>query len=96
VIQIDVHPTGETKDMRDQIESRWQDRDQAEQERWNERDYDMYDPYYDQPARHRSSPRARDSHGIKLFSRDLRKVIWLPNFKPSAIDKYDGSTNPTE
>jgi hypothetical protein len=23
-------------------------------------------------------------------------VIWLPNFKPSAIDKYDGSTNPTE
>jgi hypothetical protein len=28
-----------------------------------------------------------------LFSRDLRRVRWLLNFKPSGIDKYDGSTN---
>jgi hypothetical protein len=85
-----------TKDMHVRIESRRQDRDRVEQERRNERDYDMYDPYYDQPTGHRSPARTRNSGGIKPFSRDLRKVIWPPNFKPSAIDKYDGSTNPVE
>jgi hypothetical protein len=30
------------------------------------------------------------------FSRDSRKVAWPLNFKPSTIDKYDGSTNPSE
>jgi hypothetical protein len=30
------------------------------------------------------------------FSRDLKKVVWLQNFKPPGINKYDGSTNPTE
>jgi hypothetical protein len=56
----------------------------------------MHGPYYDQPARCCSPARARDSGRIKLLSRDLRKVVWPPNFKPSTIDKYDGSTNPVE
>jgi hypothetical protein len=32
--------------------------------------------------------------GIKPFTHDLQKVIWHPNFKPLAIDKYDVFTNP--
>jgi hypothetical protein len=34
--------------------------------------------------------------GIKAFHHNLRKVHWPVNFKPIGIDKYDGSTNPTE
>jgi hypothetical protein len=45
---------------------------------------------------HRSPLKARDLGGIKPFSRDLRKVIRPPNFKPSVIDKYDGSTSRAE
>jgi hypothetical protein len=33
---------------------------------------------------------------VKAFSRDLKRVRWPLNFKPSRIDKYDGSTNPAE
>jgi hypothetical protein len=76
--------------MCDWIESRRQDGDQVDQERHNEWDYNMYGPYYDQPAR------TRDSGGIKPFSRGLQKVIWPPNFNLSAIKKYDGSTNLVE
>jgi hypothetical protein len=56
----------------------------------------MYGPYYDQPIWHHSPARTQDTGGIKPFSCDLQKVVWPPNFKPSTIDKYDGSTNPTE
>jgi hypothetical protein len=31
--------------------------------------------------------------GIKPFSHDLKRVRWPLNFKPSGIEKYDGSTN---
>jgi hypothetical protein len=34
--------------------------------------------------------------GIKAYSLDLKGVRWLVNFKQSGIEKYDGSTNPTE
>jgi hypothetical protein len=34
--------------------------------------------------------------GVKAFSHDLKRVRWPINFKPSGIEKYDGSTNPTE
>jgi hypothetical protein len=34
--------------------------------------------------------------GLKAFSRDLKRVCWPLNFKPSGIAKYDGSTNPAE
>jgi hypothetical protein len=68
----------------------------VELERHNEGDYDMYDPYYEQPTRHHSPLRAWESGGIKPFSRDLRMVIWPPNFMSLAIDKYDGSNNPVE
>jgi hypothetical protein len=40
--------------------------------------------------------RDRNLGGIKSFSRDLRMVIWPPNLKQSMIDKYEGSTNPSE
>jgi hypothetical protein len=30
------------------------------------------------------------------FSHDLKRVPWPLNFKPSGIEKYDGSTNPPE
>jgi hypothetical protein len=86
----------QTKDMCNWIKIHQQNRDQAEQEQHNKIDYDLHSPYYDQPARYRSLERARDSSGIKLFSCNLRKVIWSPNFKPSTINKYDGSTNLTE
>jgi hypothetical protein len=68
----------------------------VEQERHNERDYDMYDPYCGQPAWHHSPMRTQDSGGINSFSHDLRKVICPLNFKLSVINKYDRSTNPTK
>jgi hypothetical protein len=40
--------------------------------------------------------RARDLGGIKSFSHDSRRVFGPPNFKPSTVNKYDGSTNPVE
>jgi hypothetical protein len=82
--------------MHGRIRSHQQDRDRVEQERCNERYYDMYRPYYDQPTRHHSPTRTRDLGGIKPFSHDLRKVIWPSDLKPSVIDKYGGSTNPDQ
>jgi hypothetical protein len=32
----------------------------------------------------------------RLFSHDLKRVPWPLNFKPSGIEKYDGSTNLAE
>jgi hypothetical protein len=34
--------------------------------------------------------------GVKAFSHDLKRVHWPLNFKPSGIEKYDGSTNTAE
>jgi hypothetical protein len=56
----------------------------------------MHGPYYDQPARRRLPDHHRLDGGIKPYSCRLRRVTWPPNFKSTAIDKYDGSTNPTE
>jgi hypothetical protein len=33
---------------------------------------------------------------VKAYSRDLKRVRWPVNFKPSGIQKYNGSTNLTE
>jgi hypothetical protein len=38
-------------DAHDRIENRCQERDRVKQERHNERDYDYYDPFYDQSHR---------------------------------------------
>jgi hypothetical protein len=37
-----------------------------------------------------------DPSGDKAFSNNLKRVHWLQNFKPSGIEKYDGSTNPAK
>jgi hypothetical protein len=34
--------------------------------------------------------------GVSKLFRDLKRVCWPLNFKPSGIEKYDASTNPTE
>jgi hypothetical protein len=67
-----------------------------EKERRDERDYDYYGPYYDQPPRKCSPEGGRNPGGVKSFSRDLKRVCWALNFKTSGIKKYDGSTNPVE
>jgi hypothetical protein len=85
-----------TRDARDQIENCRQQRDRADRECHNMRDYDFHGPYYDQPARYRSLTRGRNEGGIKPFSHNLRRVRWTLNFKPLGIDKYDGSTNLTD
>jgi hypothetical protein len=38
----------------------------------------------------------RIAGGVKVFSLDLKRECWPLNFKPSRIEKYDGSTNPAE
>jgi hypothetical protein len=42
------------------------------------------------------SRRGRNVGGVKAFSRNLKRVCWPLNFKPSGIKKYDGSTNLVE
>jgi hypothetical protein len=34
--------------------------------------------------------------GVKAYSLDMKRVRWPVNFKPSGLEKYDGSTNPVE
>jgi hypothetical protein len=92
----ETYETIRSKDAHGQIESCHEDRDHIECVRYNKRDYDLHGPYYDQPTRHRSSVRGRNAGGIKPFSHDLKKVVLLPNFMPSGIDRYDGSTNPAK
>jgi hypothetical protein len=41
-------------DAHDRINNRRQERERVEQERRDERDYDYYGPFYDQPHRQRS------------------------------------------
>jgi hypothetical protein len=42
------------------------------------------------------SRRGRTTGGVKAFSHDLKRARWPLNFKPSGIERYDGSTNPAE
>jgi hypothetical protein len=55
-----------------------------------------YGPYYDQPHWEWSPEVGHIPGGIKAYSLDLKRVQWPVNFKPSGIEKYDGSTNPVE
>nr|AAP53711.1 retrotransposon protein, putative, Ty3-gypsy subclass [Oryza sativa Japonica Group] len=45
---------------------------------------------------HRHSPDRYDDDvdGIAVFTNDLRRVDWPAGFKPTGIEKYDGTTNP--
>jgi hypothetical protein len=61
-----------------------------------ERDYDYYGPYYDQPHLQHSPEGGHNAGGVKAFSQDLKRVCWPLNFKPSGIEKFDGCTNPAE
>jgi hypothetical protein len=96
------HGTGDAQDIihsrdaRNRIKNRHRDNDHAARERRNQWDYDSYGPYYDQPARRRSPTGGQNEGGINVLCHDLRRVRWLLNFKPSGIDKYNGSTNPIE
>jgi hypothetical protein len=73
-----------------------QEHEHLEREQREERGYDYYGPYYDQHHRHHSSEGGRNAGGVKAFSQDMKRVYWPLNFKPSGIEKYDGSTNPAE
>jgi hypothetical protein len=84
------------RDACGRIENRRQNREHEEQEQRHERDYDYYGSYYDQPHRERSPQGGHIPRGIKAYSQDLKRVCWPVNFKTSGVEKYDGSTNPTE
>nr|ABA97049.1 retrotransposon protein, putative, Ty3-gypsy subclass [Oryza sativa Japonica Group] len=45
---------------------------------------------------HRHSPDGYDDDvdGVAAFTNDLRRVDWPAGFKPTGIEKYDGTTNP--
>nr|AAT44283.1 putative polyprotein [Oryza sativa Japonica Group] len=45
---------------------------------------------------HRHSPDRYDNDvdGVAAFTNDLRRVDWPAGFKPTGIEKYDGTTNP--
>nr|AAL67581.1 putative gag-pol protein [Oryza sativa Japonica Group] len=45
---------------------------------------------------HRHSPNRYDDDvdGVAAFTNDLRRVDWPVGFKPTGIEKYDGTTNP--
>jgi hypothetical protein len=90
----DLHDIIHNRDARDRIENWRQEWDCAKQERRDEGDYDFRGPFYDQPHRQRSPEGGRN--GVKAFSLDLKRVRCPLNWKPSAIEKYDGSTNPVE
>jgi hypothetical protein len=80
-------------DAHNWINNRRKEHEHVEQERCDERDYDYYGPFYDQPHRQCSPEGGHNPGGVKAFSHDLKRVHWPINFKPSGIEKYDGSTN---
>jgi hypothetical protein len=57
--------------------------------------YDYYGTYYDHPHLHHS-PEGGRNEGGQGFLPLHERVHWPLNFKPLGIEKYDGSTNPTE
>jgi hypothetical protein len=92
----DLHDVICGRDARDQINNRRQERERVEHERCDERDYDYYGPFYNQPHRQRSPEGGHNLGGVKAFSHNLKRVRWPINFNPSGLEKYDGSTNPTK
>jgi hypothetical protein len=84
------------RDARGRIKNRCQEHESLELEQREEKDYDYYGPYYDQPHRHHSPEGGHTAGGVNAFSQNLKRVYWPLNFKPLRIEKYDGSTNPTE
>jgi hypothetical protein len=70
--------------------------EREEQEQRVERDYDYYDPYYNQLHWEWPLEEGDILGGVKAYSRDMKRVRWPVNFKPSRIQKYDGSTNLSE
>jgi hypothetical protein len=84
------------RDACGRVERRHRDRVCDELEQHDERDRDYYGPYYDHPHRQRSPEGGHIPGGINAYSRDLKQVRWPVNFKTSGIEKYDGSTNPSE
>jgi hypothetical protein len=91
-----LHDVIRSRDARDRIENRRQNQVCEEQEQHDERDNDYYGLYYDHPHRERSLEAGNIPGGVKVYSRDLKQVQCPVNFKPSGIEKYDGSTNPSE
>jgi hypothetical protein len=89
----DLHDVIHRRDACDQFENLCKEQDHIEQEQRNERDYDYYGVFYDQPHRQCSPEGWRNEGGVMDFTHDLKRVCWPLNFKPSGIDKYNGSTN---
>jgi hypothetical protein len=69
-------------------------RDELEQR--GERDRDYFGPYYDQPHQQHSPEGGHIPGGVKAYSCDLKRIYWPVNFMTSGIEKYNGSTNPSE
>jgi hypothetical protein len=92
----DLHDVIRGKDACGRIENQRRERERLEQERREERDYDYYGPYYDQPHQQCSPEGGRNASGVEAFSHDLKRVCWPLNLMPLGIEKYDGSTNPAE
>jgi hypothetical protein len=85
-----------SRDAQGRIENRRQEHERLDQEPREERDYDYYGPYYDQPHQQCSPVGGHNAGEVKAFSHDLKRVHWPLNFRPSGIEKYDGSTNPAK
>nr|AAX92783.1 retrotransposon protein, putative, Ty3-gypsy sub-class [Oryza sativa Japonica Group]ABA93327.1 retrotransposon protein, putative, Ty3-gypsy subclass [Oryza sativa Japonica Group] len=49
---------------------------------------------YHQPSLSVADRYDDDVDGVAAFTSDLRQVDWLAGFKPTRIEKYDGTTNP--
>jgi hypothetical protein len=80
-----------------QLNQKWfREQEHVEQDQYDERDYDYYGPFYDQPHRQCSPEGGQNLGGVKACSHDLRRMCWPLNFKMSGIERYDGSTNPAE
>jgi hypothetical protein len=62
------------RDARDQINNRRWERERIKQERYDERDYDYYSPFYDQPYQQCSPEGGRNLGGVKAFFHDLKRV----------------------
>jgi hypothetical protein len=84
------------RDACDQIINRRQVQGHVEHERHEERHYDYYGPFYDQPHQHHSPEGGCNEGRVKAFSHDMKRVCWPLNFKSLRVEKYDGSTNPAE
>jgi hypothetical protein len=66
----DLHDIIHDRDARARIENQRRDQERDEQEQRDERDYDYYGPYYDQPHRQRSPEGGHIPGGAKAYSRD--------------------------